>query len=264
MMSLESSIVPTSRRNDAHDNRSRRTAEGRGSRNARERREERTHAVQCEVLNLADALRRTRKDEIPDRDTAGVKPHDERRDRSRWHERTRAIHIADRLRHRLAHVRAGMKRQLQQADVLDGFRFHSLYAGDVEEVILVVVDKVPFHLRGRYSAVRLRHIDHRQIQVRENIDGHPRERENRTQGHADHQNDDRDGIAKGTAQEPHGYFAPCAASCSDCKNGPRSPWAAATDARFCQTASRANASSISACTRKLCESATSTSVARPA
>jgi len=96
-----------------------------------------------------------------------------------------------------------MKREFQQSYVLDGLRFHRLNPGDVKEVILVVVDEITFHLRRRHSPVRLRDIDHRQIQVRENIDGHAQKGENRAQSHSDHENDDGDRIAKRAAQEPH-------------------------------------------------------------
>ena len=157
-----------------------------------------------------------------------------------------------------------MKREFQQSHVLDGFRFHGLNAGNVEEVIFVVVDEIAFHLRRRHSPVRLRDIDHRQIQVREDIDGHAQKSENRAQGHTDHENNHGDRIPQCAAQEPHDYRAPCGSVRSAWRNGARSPCAAATEARFCQTASRANASSISACTRKLCASDTSTSVASPA
>ena len=56
-----------------------------------------------------------------------------------------------------------MKRELHQTNVLDGFRFHGLNPGDVQEVILVVVDEIAFHLRGRHAAEGLRHVDNRQV-----------------------------------------------------------------------------------------------------
>src|SRR5215470_5375531 len=157
-----------------------------------------------------------------------------------------------------------MECQLQQPYILNSFRLNRLNAGDVEEVIFVVVDEISLHLRWRHPAVWLRHVDYRQVQVRKNIDGHPDKREYRAEGHSDDHNDHRDRVAKRPAEEPHGYRAPCAVFCNDCRNGARSPCAAATEARPCQTARRASASSISAWTRKLCASETSTSVANPA
>src|SRR5207302_7638367 len=154
--------------------------------------------------------------------------------------------------------------QFQQAYVLDGFGFDRLDSCDVEEVILVVVHEIAFHLRWRHAPVWLCYVNHRQIQVRENIDRHAHKGENRAQGHTDHENDHGDRIPQCAAQEPHVYRAPCGSVRSAWRNGARSPCAAATEARFCQTASRASASSISACTRKLCASDTSTSVASPA
>src|SRR5215475_458352 len=155
-----------------------------------------------------------------------------------------------------------MECELQQSYVLNRFRFDGLDPSDVKEVILIVVDKIAFHLRRRHSTVRLRHVNHRQIQVRENIDRHSQDRENRTQRHPNHQHNDRNRIPKRAAEKPHCYFTPGVA-CRDSKKGRRSPSAAATEARFCQTARRARALSISDCTSKPCASETSTSVASP-
>src|SRR6266511_2353400 len=62
-------------------------------------------------------------------------------------------------------IGAGMERQLQQARVLNGFRLDTLDTVDVEEMVLVVIRDVPFHLRRAHAAVRLRHIDDGQIQI---------------------------------------------------------------------------------------------------
>ena len=44
-------------------------------------------------------------------------------------------------------------------------RFDALDAVDVEEVVLVVVGDVALHLRRAHAAVRLRDVDHRQIEM---------------------------------------------------------------------------------------------------
>ena len=95
------------------------------------------------------------------------------------HERARAVDVADRLRERLGHVGAGMERQLQQAGVLDRLRLDALDAVDVEEVVLVVVDEIPLHLRRAHAAVRLRDVDDRQIQIGKDVDAHPADGEDR-------------------------------------------------------------------------------------
>ena len=58
-------------------------------------------------------------------------------------------------------------------------------AGDVEEVILVVVSQVPFHLGRVHAAVRLRDVDGRIADLRQDIDRHALNREERTQGNRD-------------------------------------------------------------------------------
>jgi hypothetical protein len=50
-------------------------------------------------------------------------------------------------------------------------------ARDVEEMILVVIDEEALHLRRLHPAVRLRDVDHRQIEVREDVHRHPSERQ---------------------------------------------------------------------------------------
>ena len=152
---------------DANHDRALAAAERRRRRQARQRRELRPHAVQREILDLAEAAALAREHQVADRHRAGVEAHDERADGAGRHERARAIDVADRLRQRLRHVGAGMKRQLQQAGVLDRLRLDALDAVDVEEVVLVVVDDVPLHLRRAHAAVRLRDVDDRQIEIRE-------------------------------------------------------------------------------------------------
>ena len=72
-----------------------------------QRRELRPHAVQREILNLAEAARLALEHEVADRHRARVEAHDERTDRARRHEGARAVHVADGLRQRLGHVGAG-------------------------------------------------------------------------------------------------------------------------------------------------------------
>ena len=99
---------------DADHDRALAAAERRRRRQAGERRELRAHAIERQILDLAEAARLAREHQVADRHRAGVEAHDERPDRAGRHERARAIDVADRLRHRLGHVGAGMERQLQQ------------------------------------------------------------------------------------------------------------------------------------------------------
>ena len=77
------------------------------------------------------------------------------------HEGPRAVDVADGLGHRLAHVGAGWKKSFMSAAPWIDLRFDVLDAGDVEEVVLVVVGDEPFHLRRVHAAVRLGDVDHR-------------------------------------------------------------------------------------------------------
>ena len=65
-----------------------------------------------------------------------------------------------------------MKHQLHRARALDALALHVIDAGDVEEVILVVVSQVAFHLGRVHAAVRLRHIDGGIAHLREDVHRH--------------------------------------------------------------------------------------------
>ena len=87
---------------------------GGGDETPGERREHRAHAIECEVLDLAQAARVAREDKITDRHAARIEAHDEGRTVPGGMKARARLTYADRLRERLAHVRAGMKRQLEQ------------------------------------------------------------------------------------------------------------------------------------------------------
>ena len=83
-----------------------------------------------------------------------------------------------------------MEHQLHQGRALDTLAFHVVDAGDIEEVILVVVSQVSFHLGRVHAAVRLRDVDGRIADLRKDIDRHAPDREdgaqrNGNQGHHD-------------------------------------------------------------------------------
>ena len=48
-----------------------------------------------------------------------------------------------------------------------------LDAGDVEEMVLVIVDEKPFHLGRVHAAIGLGDIENRDAEVGENVAGHP-------------------------------------------------------------------------------------------
>jgi hypothetical protein len=66
-----------------------------------------------------------------------------------------------------------MKKQFHQRHALHVPRLDVMNAADIEEVVFVVIRQVAFHLRGIHAAIRLAHVDHRQVQGREYIDLHP-------------------------------------------------------------------------------------------
>ncbi len=109
--------------------------------------EQRAHLEERRVLKLGDRFRLAGEDEVADWNATPVEPHYEWRHGSRGHEGPGAVDVGDRLRRGLRHVGAGMELELDQPDALDRFAFDMLDAGDVEEVVLIIVDDEPFHLR---------------------------------------------------------------------------------------------------------------------
>src|SRR5258705_4143732 len=155
-------------------------AEGRRCRHAWQGREQRAHLKERRVLKLGDCLRLAGEDEVADWNAATVEPHHEWRHRARGHEGPGAVDVADRLRRGLRHVGAGMELELDQPDALDRFAFDMLDAGDVEEVVLIIVDDEPFHLRRVHAAVWLGHIQDGHPEIREDV---PRQAVDRQKTH---------------------------------------------------------------------------------
>ncbi len=110
---------------------------------------------------------------IADRDAAGVEPGDERRDGARRHEGARAGDVADRLGHRLRHVRAGVEVELHHRHALNVSALDVMDPVDVEEVVLVIVGEEPLHLSRVHAAVGLADVDDGEVQIGKDVDRHP-------------------------------------------------------------------------------------------
>lgn len=78
-----------------------------------------------------------------------------------------------------------------------------LDACNVEEVVLVVGDEIAFHLSRVHTAVRLRHIDDRQVQIRKNAHRHADQRQDRAQSNTDDGHQDGDGPSHRDVNKPH-------------------------------------------------------------
>ena len=90
-----------------------------------------------------------------------------------------------------------MELKLHQGNALDVLGFDVLDAGDVEEVVLVVVRQVPFHLRRIHPAVRLRDVDGGRAKLRKDVDLHSLDGHDRRKGDGDDRHENRD-------RSPHG------------------------------------------------------------
>ena len=90
-------------------------------------------------------------------------------------------------------------------------------ASDVEEVVLVVICEITFHLRGVHAAVRLGYINRRHTERRKNVASHPLQRHPCPQSDRDHQHDDCDWPAQGWSREVH-FFPLGSVTTSSCNS----------------------------------------------
>jgi hypothetical protein len=90
---------------------------------------------------------------------AGIEAHDEGGQGSRWHERPCPVGVVDGLGECLGHIGARVELKLDERDTLDRFRLDVLNARDVEEVVLVVIGEVAFHLCGVHPSIGLGHVN---------------------------------------------------------------------------------------------------------
>ena len=78
-----------------------------------------------------------------------------------------------------------------------------LYAGDVEEVVLVVIGQVAFHLCGVHAAIGLSHVDGGNTHRGKNVARHLSQREKRRQHDGNNNHEDRERPTKGGLNQIH-------------------------------------------------------------
>ena len=105
-----------------------------------------------------------------------------------------------------------MKHQLHEGGALNALALHVIDARDVEEVILVVIGEVAFHLRGVHAAIGLRHIDRRVAHLRKDIDRHALQREHGAQRDRDQRHHHGHRSAQGCQNQAHMVYRPASAT----------------------------------------------------
>src|SRR6266571_3695263 len=96
-----------------------------------------------------------------------------------------------------------MEHKLEQRLPRDASAFHVIDAGDVEEVIFVVVRQISFHLLWIHAAIRLGHIDHRIADLRKYIHWHSLKRQHGSKRNRDERNDNSQWTTKCKQYESH-------------------------------------------------------------
>ena len=108
-------------------------------RDARQRSEQGTYAVQREILKFALGPRGRVEYQLPDGYAAAIEASDEGRHGPGRHKGAGAIHVADGFSHRLAQVCPLMEDELHEGGTLNALALYVVNTVDVEEMILVVV-----------------------------------------------------------------------------------------------------------------------------
>ncbi len=123
-----------------------------------------------QVLQFVITSYGTAQHQLPYRQRAGIETQDKRRLRTRWKARLGAGAVGRDLRRSLRHIRPFIKSELDEGQSLDIPGFDALYAAHVQEQVHILFTKIGLHLVGSETAIRMGDIDHRQIEIREDID----------------------------------------------------------------------------------------------
>src|SRR5438445_4652817 len=67
---------------------------------------------------------------------------------------------------------SGMELQFDDRRALNGLGLDVLDAGDIQEMVFVIISEITFHLGGVHAAIRLRDVNRRNAESRENIARH--------------------------------------------------------------------------------------------
>src|SRR5882724_6155604 len=70
-------------------------------------------------------------------------------------------------------------------------------------MVFIIRDQITFHLTGIHTAVWLCHVDHGQIQIRKNIDGHSHVGQNRAESYIDDRDHNGDWATQCRIDKPH-------------------------------------------------------------
>jgi hypothetical protein len=76
-------------------------------------------------------------------------------------------------------------------------------ACDVQEVVLVAIGQIPFHLRRIYSSIGLSHVNGRDPQWWKDVARHPIQRCNGTKDDCKDKDNDSEGALKGSIDRTH-------------------------------------------------------------
>src|SRR5262249_2417613 len=147
-----------------------------------------------------------------------------------------------------------MEVELEHRHALNRVGLDVLDARDIEEVILVIADELPFHLRRRHAREWLNDVDDRHPEVRKDIDRRAPDGETCGQQNRECRHDAGRRAAQRANDEPHDYRPPV---CTAARKGSRPPVALARMSLASQPPRRATASSMSACASSRLASANS-------
>ena len=100
----------------------------------------------------------------------------------------------------------GIKRQLDQGDLLDAARLDVFDAVDILEIELELVDDQPFHLGRAHAVEVLDDVDLRQVERGKNVHPHAINGQAAAADQGDHQHEHGDRMAEGKVDRVHARF----------------------------------------------------------
>ena len=97
-----------------------------------------------------------------------------------------------------------MEGKPQQGRTLNRLSLDAFDSVDIEEMVFVVIRDKALHLLRTHTPIRLRNVDDREIQIREDIHARPQDGQNGRKAQGNYKNENCNRASERCANEPHG------------------------------------------------------------
>ena len=164
----------------------------------------RADKIEAVIVELRFGERRAAGGDLNDRHIACAVLHDQRRLNAGRQHAQDGLRDGGHLRDSRRNVRVGMKEDFDHADAEHGLRFHMLDVVDRRgHRALAVRDDAPFHFLGGHAVVLPDHAHDRDVNLRQNVGGHPKDRHDPQDRNQNRHDDERVGVTERDSNEPY-------------------------------------------------------------